>query len=157
MMGKNKKVIVTGGAGFIGSHLVDALVAHGYEVHVIDNLSAGKKENVNPRATLHVADICDYEAIAPIIAGAQYAFHLAALPRVQYSIEYPSETNEVNVDGTINVLKAAQKGGVKRFIYSASSSAYGDQPRLPLTEDMTAMPKSPYGLQKYIGELYARM
>ncbi|MBI5005162.1 MAG: NAD-dependent epimerase/dehydratase family protein [Candidatus Lloydbacteria bacterium] len=157
-MKKNgKKVVVTGGAGFIGSHLVDALVEREYEVHVIDNLSGGKKENVNPQATLHVADICDYEAIAPIIAGAQYVFHLAALPRVQYSIEYPSETNEVNVGGTINVLKAAQKGGVKRFIYSASSSAYGDQPRLPLTEDMTAMPKSPYGLQKYIGELYARM
>ena len=157
MARESRKAVVTGGAGFIGSHLTDALIERGYEVHVIDNLSSGKKENVNPKAVLHVADICDYDAIAPIIASAKYVFHLAALPRVQYSIEFPSETNEVNVGGTINVLKAAQKGGVKRFIYSASSSAYGDQLKLPLTEDMTAMPKSPYGLQKYIGELYARM
>lgn len=157
MAKENKKAVVTGGAGFIGSHLVDALVERGYEAHVIDNLSAGKKENVNPKAMLHIADICDYEAIAPIIGGATYVFHLAALPRVQYSIEYPAETNKVNVGGTVNVLKAAEKSGVKRVIYSASSSAYGDQPKLPLTEDMCAMPKSPYGLQKYIGELYARM
>ena len=157
MARESRKAVVTGGAGFIGSHLTDALIERGYEVHVIDNLSSGKKENVNPKAVLHVADICDYDAIAPIIASAKYVFHLAALPRVQYSIEFPSETNEVNVGGTINVLKAAQKGGVKRFIYSASSSAYGDQSKLPLTEDMTAMPKSPYGLQKYIGELYAKM
>lgn len=157
MSEKNKKAVVTGGAGFIGSHLADALVERGYEVHVIDNLSAGKKENVNAKSTLHIADICDYDAIAPIIAGVEYVFHLAALPRVQYSIEYPSETNEVNVGGMINVLKAAEKASVKRFIYSASSSAYGDQPKLPLMEDMLAMPKSPYGLQKYIGELYARM
>lgn len=154
---KNKKAVVTGGAGFIGSHLVDALVERGYEVSVIDNLSAGKKENVNKKAILNVSDIRDYNSIASIIEGAKYVFHLAALPRVQYSIEYPFETNEVNVGGTINVLKAAQNGGAQRFIYSASSSAYGDQLKLPLTEDMTAMPKSPYGLQKYIGELYARM
>ncbi|MBI2046122.1 MAG: NAD-dependent epimerase/dehydratase family protein [Parcubacteria group bacterium] len=153
----NKKAVVTGGAGFIGSHLVDALIEHGYEVSVIDNLSGGKKENVNPQAILHVADICDYEAIAPIIAGAQYVFHLAALPRVQYSIDFPQETNKVNIGGTVNVLKAAQEGMVKRLVYSASSSCYGDTDIMPTPETAPINPKSPYGLQKYVGEQYARM
>lgn len=154
---KKKKVVVTGGAGFIGSHLTDALIFGGYDVHVIDNLSSGKKEHVSPLAKLHVADIRDSAAITSIIAGSAYVFHLAALPRVQYSIEHPEETNEVNVSGTVAVLKAAHEGGVKRLIYSASSSAYGDQKIMPLTENMSANPKSPYGLQKYIGELYAKL
>jgi UDP-glucose 4-epimerase len=152
-----KKVIVTGGAGFIGSNLVDALIDRGFNVHVIDNLSNGKSDNVNPKAKLHVLDISDLGKIEPIFDGAEYVFHLAALPRVQYSIEHPDETNQVNVGGLINVLLAAKKSGVKRLVYSASSSAYGDQLRMPLTEDMPAMPKSPYGLQKYIGELYCRL
>src|SRR3989338_4109508 len=151
------KIVVTGGAGFIGSHLVDALVERGFKVHVIDNLSAGKKENVNKKAVLHIADIRNLKEIKPIIRGADYVFHLAALPRVQYSIENPEETHDVNVSGTLNVLFAAKDGGVKRVIYSASSSAYGDQKRMPLLENMPAAPKSPYGLQKYIGELYCRL
>jgi UDP-glucose 4-epimerase len=154
---KKSKVVVTGGAGFIGSHAVDLLVNEGFLVHVIDNLCAGDKKRVNPKAKLHVVDITDPEAISPIIKGAQYVFHFAALPRVQYSIEHPKETNEVNVEGTLNVLMASVAGGVKRVIYSASSSAYGDQDTLPLIESMTANPKSPYGLQKYIGELYCRV
>jgi len=154
---KNKKVVVTGGAGFIGSHVGDVLVSRGYDVHVIDNLSAGKKEHVNSAVTLHIADIKDYKTILPIIKGSKYVFHLAALPRVEYSIEHPMETNEVNVTGTVNVLKAASEGGVKRFIYSASSSCYGDIDTLPISETTSINPKSPYGLQKYIGEEYARL
>jgi UDP-glucose 4-epimerase len=151
------KVVVTGGAGFIGSNLVDALVGQGFVVHVIDNLSGGQKENVNPAAKLHVVDITDLAAIQPIVDGAQYVFHLAALPRVQYSIENPGITNKVNIEGTLNILVAAHQAGVKRVIYSASSSAYGDQKVMPLTEDLVANPKSPYALQKYAGELYCKL
>jgi UDP-glucose 4-epimerase len=152
-----KKAIVVGGAGFIGSNLTDALIEKGYEVHVIDNLAGGKKENINPKAIFHEKDIRFGDEIKPLFVGVDYVFHLAALPRVQYSIEHPKETNEVNVEGMLNVLIAAKEGGVKRVVYSASSSAYGDQPTMPLTEDMPAKPKSPYGLQKYLGELYARL
>lgn len=151
------KVVITGGAGFIGSHLTDALVLGGFEVHVIDNLSGGKRENVNPKATFHQLDIRDLEQIKPVFQGVEYVFHLAALPRVQYSIENPKETNEVNVEGTLNVLIASKEAGVKRVVYSASSSAYGNQDTMPLREDMEARPLSPYGLQKYIGELYCRV
>lgn len=151
------KVLVTGGAGFIGSNLVDALVELGYDVRIIDNLSGGKIENVNKKAKLHVKDITNLKDIEPFFKGVQYVFHLAALPRVQYSIEYPAETNMVNVTGTLNVLICSQKAGVKRVIYSASSSAYGDQKILPLLETFKAMPKSPYGLQKYVGELYCKV
>jgi nucleoside-diphosphate-sugar epimerase len=153
----SKKAIVVGGAGFIGSNLVDALIDKGFDVEVIDNLVGGKKEQVNPKAKLHVEDILNLEKIKPIFKDAEYVFHLAALPRVQYSIEHPVETNRVNVEGTINVLIAAQEAGVKKLVYSASSSAYGDQLVMPLKEDMLALPKSPYGLQKYIGELYCRL
>ena len=146
-----------GGAGFIGSNLTDALVERGYDVHVIDNLVAGKREHVNPKATLHVLDVRNLADISPVIAGADYLFHLAALPRVQYSIEYPVETNDVNVGGLLNVFLAAKNGGVKRVVYSASSSAYGNQETMPLHEDLPTRPLSPYGLQKYIGEHYARV
>ena len=151
------KVVITGGAGFIGSHLADALVQNGYEVQVIDNLSGGKRENLNPKTIFHKVDIRALEAIKPIIKSAKFVFHCAALPRVQYSVEHPVETNEVNVTGTLNVLIASQEGGVKRVIYSGSSSAYGDQPKLPLAETMFPNPKSPYGLQKYIGDLYCKV
>ncbi|MDQ3077201.1 MAG: NAD-dependent epimerase/dehydratase family protein [bacterium] len=150
----SKKVIVTGGAGFIGSNLVDVLVGKGYDVHIIDNLVAGNREYVNPKATLHEADITNLEAIKPLFLGVDYVFHLAALPRVQYSIEQPIETDGVNVRGTLNVLVAATEAKVKKLVYSASSSAYGDQPVMPLREDMMAAPKSPYAVQKYIGEMY---
>lgn len=151
------KVVVTGGAGFIGSHLVDALVENKFDVHVFDDLSGGKKENVNPKATLHVASICDFEALKDVMKGADYVFHLAALPRVQYSIEHPRETSEINVIGTVNVLLAAKEAHVKRVVYSASSSAYGETNRMPLREDMPANPISPYALQKYIGELHCKL
>lgn len=154
---KKTKVVVVGGAGFIGSHVTDALVERRYDVHVLDNLLGGKKENVNTSATFHKADIRNLEEIKPVINGAQYVFHLAALPRVQYSIEHPEETHDVNVTGTQNVLIASKEGGVKRVVYSASSSAYGDQKVLPLVETMTPNPKSPYGLHKYVGEVYCKV
>lgn len=148
---------MVGGAGFIGSNLADALVERGYDVHVIDNLVGGKRENVNPAATLHELDIRNYEDIAPVIAGADYVFHLAALPRVQFSIDHPVESNDTNVNGTLNVFLAAKEGGVKRVVYSASSSAYGNHPTMPLHEELPSAPVSPYGLQKYVGEQYARV
>lgn len=152
-----KKMVVVGGAGFIGSNLTEALVARGDEVHVIDDLSAGKREHVHEAARFHKADVRCHDEISPVFDGVDTVFHLAALPRVQFSIENPIETNDVNVGGLVSVLTAAQRRGVRRVVYSASSSAYGDQTKMPLCEDMPAHPLSPYGLQKYIGELYCRM
>src|SRR5215469_6996440 len=152
------KVIVTGGAGFIGSNLVDALIDCGFEVHVIDNYAGGKREDrLHLKATYHEADVRDFESIAPIIHGAAFVSHEAALPHVQFSIEHPELTFSVNVNGLITVLRAAREGGVRRLIYAASSSAYGDQAILPLSEALPARPMSPYGLQKYIGELSCRL
>ena len=151
------KVIVTGGAGFIGSHLTDALIENGYDVHVVDNLSGGKKDQVNSSAVFHLVDIRDFDLLAPIFKDAQFVFHTAALPRVQPSIQDPRTTHDVNVTGALNVLVAARDAKVKRVVYSASSSAYGNQEKLPLHEDMDARPMSPYGLQKYIGELNCRL
>ena len=151
------KVIVTGGAGFIGSHLTDALVKKSFEVHVIDNLSTGKKENINPKAIFHKADIRQLEKIKPIFKDAKLVFHLAALPRVQLSIDDPVLTNKVNTEGTLNILIAARDAKVKRVVYSASSSAYGDQKKLPTAENLPANPLSPYALQKHIGEHYCRI
>jgi len=153
---KKKKIVVTGGAGFIGSNLVDALVGKGFDVHVIDNLSGGKKENVNKKATLHVADVTRLASIQRIVNGAEYVFHMAALPRVQYSIEHPKEANDVNLGGTLNVLIACVNAKVKRVVYSASSAAYGNQKVYPLKETFPVNPLSPYGLQKYVGELYLK-
>jgi len=151
------KIIVTGGAGFIGSHIVDALVEEGHDVHVVDNLFSGKKENVNSKATLHVVDIRDKEKLMSIFEGATYVFHEAALPRVQYSIENPIETNEVNVVGLLNVLEVSRLSNVKRLVYAASSSAYGNCDVLPLKESFPPNPLSPYGAQKYMGEVYCKV
>lgn len=120
-------------------------------------MSGGKKDNINPKCLFFKKDICNYKSIEPHFKGIDYVFHLAALPRVQYSIENPIETNQTNVAGTINVLRASHRAGVKRVIYSASSSAYGDQKKMPLKETMEVRPQSPYGLQKYISELYCRL
>lgn len=151
------KCLVTGGAGFIGSNLADELINRGYEVVIIDNLSTGKKENINPAAEFHEVDIRDLEKIKPLFQGVDYVFHLAALPRVQISIENPSLTNDVNLNGVLNVLIAARDAKVKKVVYSASSSAYGNQAIFPLRENMPASPLSPYGLQKYVGELYSQL
>jgi len=148
-----KKIVVTGGAGFVGSHIVDALVARGDEVHVVDDYSGGRREDrINPKAKYHEVDIREYEKLASVVTGAEYVFHEAALPRVQFSIEHPLETFAVNVIGTINVLRAAHQGGVTRVIFASSGSVYGDQQKMPLSEDMLPQPKSPYGLQKQMSE-----
>ncbi|KKS33622.1 MAG: Nucleotide sugar epimerase [Parcubacteria group bacterium GW2011_GWC2_42_12] len=151
------KCLVTGGAGFIGSNLVDELIKQKHQVAVIDNLSTGKKENLNPEARFYKVDIRNLEEIKPLFKGMDYVFHLAAFPRVQPSIEDPATANDINLNGTVNVLIAARDAKVKKVVYSASSSAYGDQTKMPLTEDMPAHPLSPYGLQKYVGELYCRL
>lgn len=149
-----EKAVVTGGAGFIGCHIVDALSEHGFDVHVIDNYAAGKmEERFNPGATYHELDIRDYEAITPFIKGAKYVFHEAALPRVQFSIEHPVETMAVNVNGTLHVLKAAHEGGVERVVCASSGSVYGDQVVMPLVETMKPTPKSPYGMHKQMLEI----
>lgn len=153
MIPYSKKVIITGGAGFIGSHLARALIERGYHVVVIDNLSTGKKERIHPKAEFHHKDITNFDEIAPLFKNTEYVFHTAALPRVQPSIQNPRSTHDTNVTGTLNVLLAARDAGVKRVIYSASSSAYGDQKTLPLHEDMKPNPSSPYGLQKLQGEM----
>lgn len=139
----NKKTVVTGGVGFIGSHLCRVLGEHGYDVVSVD-IKTGD-------------DIRDTEKMTKLFEGANFVFHLAALPRVPYSIEHPQETHDHNVNGTLSVLLAACDAGVKRVIYSASSSAYGDQDVMPLVETLPPKPKSPYGLQKYIGELYCKV
>jgi UDP-glucose 4-epimerase len=153
----NKKMVVIGGAGFIGSNLSVELVKKGHEVHVVDNLSAGNRENVPKEAVLHVVDIRDFEALAPILKGADTIFHFAALPRVQYSIDHPQETHEVNVTGTLNVLTGAKEGGARRVVFSASSAAYGEQEIMPLVETMPSQPFSPYALHKFIGEEYCKL
>lgn len=151
------KILVTGGAGFIGSNLVDALIEKGFNVIVIDNLSLGKKEYLNPKAEFHQLDIRDLEKIKPLFKGIDYVFHLAARPRVPFSIENPLEAHTNNALGTLNVLIASRDGRVKKVIYSSSSSIYGDQEKLPLHEDMTPNPKSPYAFQKLIGEKYCQL
>ena len=151
------KYIVTGGAGFIGSHVVDQLIARGDEVHVVDIFLSGKRERLNPKATLHEVDIRDFEKLVPIFKGAAGVFHLAAQPRMQYSIQEPRLTNDINITGTLNVLLAARDAGVKRVVYSASSSAYGTDHPMPLREDMEAKPVIPYAIQKRVGEQYCEM
>lgn len=154
-MEEKKKVVVTGGAGFIGSHLSDALLAQGLEVHIIDNLETGKKENINSKAVFYRADIRNYEEIEPIFSGADFVFHCAALPRIQTAIKDPVPAHHTNTTGTLNVLRASQKGGVKRLIYSGSSSVYGKN-QTPFREDMKPDPLNPYAAQKLMGELYCR-
>jgi len=152
-----QKIIITGGAGFIGSHIVDALVEEGYDVHIIDNLISGNKEHVNEKATLHIVDIRDREALMPLFKDVDYVFHKAALPQVQYSIENPLETNDVNVGGLLNVLEASRLNKVKKVIFASSSAVYGDPEVLPTVETMEAKPLSPYGAHKYIGEVYCKL
>jgi UDP-glucose 4-epimerase len=154
----NKKAVVTGGAGFIGSHIVDALLEQGYEVHVVDTYVAGKREDrINPSATYYEVDVRDTAALVPIFEGAQYVFHEAALPRVEYSIQNPEETFAINAGGTVSVLEAARRANVARVMLASSGSVYGDQDIFPYTEDMPVMPKSPYALQKYVSECALRL
>jgi UDP-glucose 4-epimerase len=150
--------VVTGGAGFIGSAIVRKLLEEGARrVLVIDNLLTGRESNLEEVRSLiefERADIRNYEAIAPLIRGAAVVFHEAAIPSVPRSIDDPVPSHEVNIDGTFNVLRAAKEGQAGRVVYAASSSAYGDTDVLPKVESMTPRPKSPYALQKLMGEYY---
>jgi UDP-glucose 4-epimerase len=150
------RYLVTGGAGFIGSHLTDALLARGDSVRVIDNLATGKRENVNPKAEFYEKDIVDFFGIKPLFLGMDGVFHLAALPRIQTAIKDPLPAHQANATGTLNVLLAAKEAGVKRLVYSGSSSVYGRQESLPYREDMTPRPLNPYAIQKLFGEMYCR-
>lgn len=151
------KTLVTGGAGFVGSHLVDALVERGHDVLIIDNLSTGKKDYINPQAKFFEEDLRNFDKIRPLFKDADFVFHQAALPRIPFSIDRPRESNEANINGTLNTLVAAKQAKVKRFIYASSSSVYGNQKELPLKESMPCDPLNPYALQKYVGELYCRV
>lgn len=157
MSWSNRTVSVTGGAGFIGSHLIDGLLARGLRVRAIDNLATGRREFLNRGAEVIQADIRDGARLKPIFEGVDCVFHAAALPRVMFSIEHPVESHLANVVGTLNVLTAAREAGVRRVIFSGSSSVYGDQPMLPLNEAMPPNPLNPYALQKLTGEQYTRI
>lgn len=149
-----QKAVVTGGAGFIGSHLVDELFQRGYQVTVVDNLIASTRERVPEAATFFRVDVRDAAALLGACDGANVIFHLAALPRVEDSIQRPVETHEVNVTGTLNVLTAAKALGVKRIVLASSAAVYGNTQAAMLTEDLPASPTSPYGLHKYASEQY---
>jgi UDP-glucose 4-epimerase len=152
------KYVVTGGAGFIGSAIVRGLLAEGADrVTVVDNLLSGHEKNldeVRERVDFHELDICDYDALAPVLSGADVVFHEAAIPSVPRSIKDPVASHQANINGTFNVLRAAVEGKVRRVVYAASSSAYGDTLVLPKVETMLPSPKSPYALQKLTGEYY---
>jgi UDP-glucose 4-epimerase len=156
------KVLVTGGAGFIGSNLTEALLKEGHRVRVLDNFSTGKRENLvfdERYSSLEIieGEICDLTLCQRAMKDIEYVFHQAALPSVQRSVEDPLGSNAVNGGGTLNILFAAREERVKRVIYASSSSIYGDTPTLPKHEEMPSNPLSPYALQKYIGEQYCRL
>ena len=154
------RAVVTGGAGFIGSHLVDELLRRGASVLVVDDFSGGKEANLaGMKGALEVerSSITSLDSLEKAMRGADYAFHLAARTSVPRSVADPSETNLVNVDGTVNVLLAARDARVRRVVFAASSSAYGESPSLPKMEAMRPEPISPYGVAKYVGELYLQV
>jgi len=153
------RYLVTGGAGFIGSNTVDELVRRGHSVVVLDDLSSGKEDNltdVRGKITFMKGSITELETVQKAMVQADYLIHLAARTSVPRSVKDPIDTNRINVDGTLNVLVAARDNKVKRVVLAASSSAYGDTPTLPKSESMLPNPISPYGVSKYVGELYAQ-
>ncbi len=152
-----KKIIVTGGAGFIGSHLVEALLAEGHRVTVLDNLSTGRRENLShlfsqKNLTFHQVDVADFEKIQPFFKDIDWVFHLAALADIVPSIEQPLHYYRSNVTGTVSVLEASRLAKVKRFLYAASSSCYGIAEVTPTPEEAKIQPQYPYALTKYLGE-----
>jgi nucleoside-diphosphate-sugar epimerase len=152
-------MLVTGGAGFIGSHLVDALVAEGHDVRVLDNLATGNLDNLrySPKVEFIRGDIRDLEMVQRSAEGASVVFHQAALPSVPRSIADPVSCHDVNATGTFNVLLAARDAGVRRVVFASSSSVYGNTPELPKRESMPTRPLSPYAAAKLLGEHYARL
>lgn len=149
--------LITGGAGFIGSHLVRALLERGDQVRVLDNFETGLRENLEPvrdRIDLREADLADADAVRSACEGMDYVLHEGALPSVPRSVKEPRPSHATNINGTFNVLEGARLAGVKRVVYAASSSAYGNQPGFPRVETMAPQPLSPYAVQKLTGELY---
>lgn len=162
IMLQNKNVLVTGGAGFIGSNLIEELLKNGNQVTCLDNFSTGHEKNItnflnNTNFCLIEGDIRAYEICKIAAQGVDYVFHQAALGSVPRSINDPLTTNEVNISGFINMLQAAKEAKVKRFVYAASSSTYGDHPALPKVEEEIGNPLSPYAVTKYVNELYAQV
>jgi UDP-glucose 4-epimerase len=151
------RVLVTGGAGFIGSHLVDARVGAGDEVVVLDNLVAGYQENVNPKARLLIGDITDPDTVAAALDGAELVFHLAAARAVLRSVQQPLSTDRTNTAGTLALLEGARQAGVRRVISTSSSSVYGGAEVTPTPESAPLVPRSPYAVSKLAGEHYARV
>ncbi len=154
------KFLITGGAGFIGSNLARKLVSMGEEVVILDDFSTGKRENLEDlqsRVKIIEGDICSMQTVRDATKGCHYVLHHAAVVSVVRSVEDPIRSNAVNVDGTLNCLVAARDAGVKRFVYAASSSAYGNSPTLPKREDMKPDPMSPYGVSKLVGEMYCKV
>jgi nucleoside-diphosphate-sugar epimerase len=152
------KYLVTGGAGFIGSHIVKCLVARGDQVSVLDNFLTGSRDNLSgvlDSIELIEGDIRDAELVQNAMKGVEYCLHQAALPSVPRSVKDPATSNEINVNGTLNVFLAARDAGVERVVYASSSSVYGDSPTLPKHEEMQTDPLSPYAITKLAGELYA--
>jgi len=151
--------VVTGGAGFIGSHMVEELSRRGESVRVVDSLITGHRSNLAHIKNVEFVegDLADIEIARRGMAGADYVLHQAAIPSVPRSVDDPITSNRANIDATLNVLVAARDAGVKRVVYAASSSAYGDSPTLPKEEEMPTAPKSPYALQKLVGEQYMQM
>lgn len=154
------KYLVTGGAGFIGSNLVDELLKRGHQVRVLDDLSTGKRENLAPVAgkiEFMEGSICDKAAVKKAVAGIDYVLHVAAVRAVLRSVDNPEETNTVNISGTLNVLMAARDAKVKRLVFTSSSSIYGDTDQFPLKETETPNPQSPYAASKIMGEYYSKI
>ncbi|MBI3913178.1 MAG: SDR family oxidoreductase [Chloroflexi bacterium] len=155
-----KRALVTGGAGFIGSHLVEGLLTRGYAARVLDNFATGRRENlaeVAQQVEIIDGDIRNLTTVRSAMRGVEVVFHQAALPSVERSVKNPLESNDVNITGTLNVLVAARDAGVQRVVYAASSSAYGDAPTLPKEESMTPVPLSPYAVSKLACEQYLRV
>jgi UDP-N-acetylglucosamine 4-epimerase len=157
---KNRKVLVTGGAGFIGSNLIGSLLKNGNDVTCLDNFSTGKRKNIedylsNPKFSLIEGDIRNYDDCVKAVDNVEIVFHQAALGSVPRSIKDPISTTDVNIGGFVKMLFASKESSVKRFVYAASSSTYGDHPDLPKVEHKIGMPLSPYGITKYVNELYA--
>src|SRR5258708_29486401 len=153
------RFVITGGAGFIGSNTVDELVRRGHSVVVLDDLSSGKEENlaeIRNKITLIKGSITDIEVVRKAMHEAEYVIHLAARTSVPKSVKDPIETNRINIDGTLNVLVAARDAKVKRIVFAASSSAYGETPTLPKIETIEPQPNPPDRVQKYVGELYGQ-
>jgi len=149
--------LVTGGAGFIGSHLSAELVKRGHRVRVADNLVTGYRHNLQDGVESTVADMADPAAAAAAVAGVDIVLHQAAIPSVPRSVKNPAESHRANVDGMLNILIAARDAGVSRVVFAGSSSVYGDQPTLPKREDMPTKPMTPYALQKLVSEQYGQM